>query len=54
MDIQTPLEASNPVRWRIVILFTTVMLQGSLHEEVLCTSHDCPIFYPVKNCCVVG
>ncbi len=35
-------------------LLRTVVLQGSLHEEMLCTSRDCPIFYPVKNCCVAG
>lgn len=23
--------------------------QGSLHEEVLCTSRDCPIFYTRKK-----
>ena len=29
----------------------SMIVQGSLHQDVLCTSKDCPIFYRRKKVC---
>jgi DNA polymerase delta subunit 1 len=40
------LEATNDVEQRFARLWTQCQrCQGSLHQDVICTSQDCPIYY---------